>query len=253
MQIIDDLAQRLESLVISCRINPPSHINGELRNAIAAASHALDILAVDLRPSDSILPRKKMKITPNQHSWPETRNVMGVPVKSKKRKDYGPYGGNEQSGKRTKSDARGPSLLGFPSDDMDLLTSTVTDTSSSSGLQPLSESSSSYYRPRPNIPNPAPTPSMPITQPARPPSMTFDVEGFDLSDDKALERLSNKQLRALCSKYDVDTARSNDDLIKNLRMYHKNRQHPPPPPPMSHYQYYQPMYYPAMYYTQKLP
>ncbi|KAJ6632370.1 hypothetical protein B0H10DRAFT_2183124 [Mycena sp. CBHHK59/15] len=121
MQIIDVLAQRLESLAISCRINPPSHINGELRNTIAAASHALDILAIDLRPSDSILPRKKMKITPN----------------NKKRKDYGPYGGNEQS-------------------------------------------------------------------------------GFDLSDDKALERLSNKQLHALCSKYDVDTARSNDDLIKNL-------------------------------------
>ncbi|KAJ7899834.1 hypothetical protein B0H13DRAFT_2336784 [Mycena leptocephala] len=53
------------------------------------------------------------------------------------------------------------------------------------------------------------------------PPVSFDDETFDLCDDKGLKRLNNRQLRALCTKHDIDTARSNEDLVKNIQAHYQ--------------------------------
>ena len=46
---------------------------------------------------------------PNQKSWPETVQVMGVKVKTKRASVHtDPYAGGERSGKKAKVDARVP-------------------------------------------------------------------------------------------------------------------------------------------------
>ncbi|KAJ7783905.1 hypothetical protein DFH07DRAFT_948894 [Mycena maculata] len=48
---------------------------------------------------------------------------------------------------------------------------------------------------------------------------SFDVDTFGLSDDEALDNLNNPQLRSLCEKYAVETARANADMVLRLRAH----------------------------------
>jgi hypothetical protein len=243
-QSIDDLARRLQSLMLSC-LNPLPVMTAKLRQAISGATEALDILDSDLTPLVAILPRQKARIPPNQHSWPETRAVMNIPVKSKKRKDYGPYGGNERSGKRAKPDAREPSI---PEDPPSSSISTPGVPEQENDTQP------SYYRLHPNAPAPGMPPpalhSLSTTKSHGAP-VAFDVDTFDLSDNKTLARLNNRELRSVCAKHDIETARSNDDMVKNIQDYYRKSQRRANSLPRAPvYPSYLNMYYPAMYYPQ---
>ncbi|KAJ7506324.1 hypothetical protein B0H11DRAFT_2186105, partial [Mycena galericulata] len=135
---------------------------------------------------------------------------MNVAVKSKKRKDHGPYGGNERSGKKAKSDAREPSPTVTPLFDSG-------GVSTSSHATPIisdtsAPSHTSYYRPRVHIPTPTPPPALhSLTTKSHVAPVAFDVDTFDLSDNKTLETLNKTQLRAVCLKHDISTARSNVD------------------------------------------
>ncbi|KAJ6486298.1 hypothetical protein DFH09DRAFT_1339645 [Mycena vulgaris] len=51
---------------------------------------------------------------------------------------------------------------------------------------------------------------------------SFDPNTFDLGDGQALAMLNNTQLKALCEKYTVDTARANADMVSNLRAHPVN-------------------------------
>ncbi|KAJ7029780.1 hypothetical protein C8F04DRAFT_1368893 [Mycena alexandri] len=144
--------------------------------ATSGATQALDRLDTHLSAPPAILPQVKVKVAPNQHSWPETRAVMNVAVK----------------------------------------TANTNDTPAS------------YYRPRASLPTPAPT-SISVTGKSHSPLVSFDVETFDLGDNDTLNKLNHKQLRALCAKYDVDTARSNEDMVKNIQTYHRRSQRPSQP------------------------
>ncbi|KAJ7154347.1 hypothetical protein C8R43DRAFT_885158 [Mycena crocata] len=233
---IDHLAHRLESLVLSC-LNPPSVMTEQLRQSVLDATEVLDILDSHLTPV-VILPRQKARIAPNQHSWPETREVMNAPVKSKRRAENGPYGGNEKSGKKAKTDATGELSFMPPSTPTEP-TIAIPDTATNS--------QASYYRPRPNIPvstQPSTSTLHSLSTKSSAALVAFDVDSFDLSDNKALELLNNRQLRAVCLKHDIDTARSNDDMVRNIQAHYRKGQRQP----MPSYSFYPNMYYPAMYY-----
>ncbi|KAJ7484185.1 hypothetical protein FB451DRAFT_1435306 [Mycena latifolia] len=198
-----------------------------MRASVHHATEALDLLAIDLAPL-SALPRK-LKVAPNQHNnWSNTQALMGVPVKSKavKRKDRDPYGGNEHSGKKAKSDARdGPSSNGpLESQQVPM----------ASASPPSTEGGASYYRLHASMPmvieTSSSTPLLPLISNKRP-TASFDPNTFDLSDEMALSELNHTQLRALCAKYDVDTTRASVGMDTNLREYHLNSQRPVPPAP----------------------
>jgi hypothetical protein len=233
--VIADLAQRLQSLSLLFCGPTPLQLDEAQRDSVDHATRVLDLLSVDLAPALSILPAK-IKIAPNQHSWPETQAVMGVPVKSKKRKHLDPYGGNEQSGKKAKPDARdGPSTAtDAPPGTAPTLDNVIVNPPSTEGVSP-------YYRTRPNVSalaqaaTPAsvlPPPALPLDKAfhkARQPPATFDPVTFNIGDERALAGLNNKQLKALCEKYGVDTARANAEMVSSLRAYHVRSQRPLPP------------------------
>jgi hypothetical protein len=211
------------------------------------ASEILDILSAQLPLSQAILPSKKQKIEPNQGSqWGITKAVMGNPVKNKKRRDYGPYGGNGASGKKARLDARGPS-----SDEP--VSQIPVDPPSS-----LPAKETSYYRPRahallPAVASPLPPASNRVaTAPHSRPS--FDVETFDLAkfDDDTLDILSSlnaNQLRALCAKYDVETTRKNEVMVARLCAHRLRLRNPPQPRrPVAVQSAYPVAYLPYQYY-----
>lgn len=104
INVIGNVQQKLQSLSTRFLLDPPASAS----TALHAFSAALDDFIGSLHPSScGVLPPKK-KIAPNQHSWSETAAVMGVPVKSKKRKHLDPYSGGERAGKKAKNDARAP-------------------------------------------------------------------------------------------------------------------------------------------------
>ncbi|KAJ7792480.1 hypothetical protein B0H14DRAFT_2623864 [Mycena olivaceomarginata] len=208
-------------------------------------------------PSQAILPSKKEKIESNQGSqWGITKAVMGNPVKNKKRKDYGPYGGNEASGKKARLDARGPSS------DEPVASEIPVDPPTS-----LPAKETLYYRPRahallPEVAGPlAPASNRDAT--ASHPRLTFDIDTFDLAklDDDTVDILSSlnaNQLRALCVKYDVEITRKNEVMVTRLRTQRLRLRNPPqrlrpvvdPAVPGTYpvayppYQYYPNFYYP---------
>ena len=106
--IIPRIIQQLSALELHLRTNPPQIVPKsleELYNTLSAATND-----ITLAPMGQIL-TSVWKVAPNQHSWPETRAVMNVSVKSKKRMNEDPYGGGEKSGKKAKKDAREPKDL----------------------------------------------------------------------------------------------------------------------------------------------
>ncbi|KAJ7710930.1 hypothetical protein B0H17DRAFT_1124008 [Mycena rosella] len=175
---------------------------------------------------------------------------MGANFKSKKRKDFGAYGGNEQLGKRARSDARGDNSIS------DVTAPPPSALAAVSSTQADSTTSNSYYCPCSHIPElpAAPSSSMPKPAPCPNHEKPFDVETFDLADNTALERLNNNQLRSLCIKYEVDTARSKENNIKNLQDYYglsqRCRVAVQPASSMPYYYYYPATYYSPLYYTQ---
>ncbi|KAJ6556896.1 hypothetical protein B0H10DRAFT_1967550 [Mycena sp. CBHHK59/15] len=256
--IVDDLMERLQCMVLRFRLDPPVESDEDARESMRKASQILSILLGQLPPLRAILPSKNI-------SWPQTAAVMGVPVKSKKHKDYGPYGGGEPSRKKARLDARGPlepSLL----DNKPVATQTAVQ------LLPMLPipSEPSYYCPRaytaPLLPAP-PTDTSPLPSPSTRPAArastsrpSFDVETFDLrvAKDDDLSSLNANQLRALCAKYNVELTRGNDVMVSHLCAYRLKLQNPPQPrptavpnpypyayPPSQHYSnYFYPVYSP---------
>lgn len=69
--------------------------------------HALDQVLSEYPSERALIPSAKLKIAPNQHSWPETVAVMGARPKGKRKRVHtDAYAGGEKSGKKAKTDAR---------------------------------------------------------------------------------------------------------------------------------------------------
>lgn len=96
------LVEKLQRLVGTLISAPPSNLSTTLLNL----QQAVDAALIEHDPRQ-ILPRP-LPVPPNQHSWTETAEVMGVAVKTKKRKNTDPYSGGERSGKRAQPDALRP-------------------------------------------------------------------------------------------------------------------------------------------------
>ena len=102
--VITDIIKKLSNLAIHLQTQPPSPLPQLLHDL----HDQLDLLTMKLNaPHHAALPIKK-KISPNQHSWPETATVMNIPVKSKQKKHTNPYSGGEQLGKKVKRDVLTP-------------------------------------------------------------------------------------------------------------------------------------------------
>ncbi|KAJ7140309.1 hypothetical protein C8R43DRAFT_1018273 [Mycena crocata] len=88
----------------------------------------------------------------------------------------------------------------------------------------------SYYRPRTNIPVPTIDTKSTLPSSQSRVSLSFHPDTFNLGDEKSLSNLNQKQLKALCGKYDVDTARANADMVANLRAHYRRSRRPLLPP-----------------------
>jgi hypothetical protein len=103
LDLIDDMGAKLLELANQFRFHPPTALSETLHDLNAQLDNMLSYFRTTRH---SILPPKK-KIAPNQHSWTETAQVMGVAVKSKRKITHtDPYSGGERSGKKAKPDAR---------------------------------------------------------------------------------------------------------------------------------------------------
>jgi hypothetical protein len=122
-----------------------------------------------------------------------------MPVRSKKRKsEYDPYSGKEQSGKKAKAGARdGPSVTNDAPPSTVVALETVTASS---------DGAASYYRARCNATPLASGSVLPPPLKAAPKAVpaVFNVDTFNLDEEKALRDLGRNQSRALCEKYGVD-------------------------------------------------
>ncbi|KAJ7757388.1 hypothetical protein DFH07DRAFT_958746 [Mycena maculata] len=98
-----DLINSLQHLAVRTR---PSYFN----DSLMVLKHAVDTVLDETSFADvEVLPARK-KLAPNQGSdWRSTQEVMGAPVKSKRKpKHTNPYSGGEQSGRKGQPDARQP-------------------------------------------------------------------------------------------------------------------------------------------------
>lgn len=103
-QLIAGLQEKL--LLLSHRARQASS-STTFRQSLHDLDHALDQALVECPVEHAIIPSVKVKIAPNQSSWPETAAVMGVRPKGKKRRVHtDAYAGGEKSGKKAKADAR---------------------------------------------------------------------------------------------------------------------------------------------------
>ncbi|KAJ7436515.1 hypothetical protein B0H11DRAFT_1754820 [Mycena galericulata] len=103
-----DLINSLQHLAVRTRLSPPSYFN----DSLLVLKHAVDTVLDETSFADvEVLPARK-KVAPNQGSdWRSTQQVMGAPVKSKRKpKHTDPYSGGEQSGRKGQPDARQPLL-----------------------------------------------------------------------------------------------------------------------------------------------
>lgn len=99
------ISLKIQWLAVHTCIAPPMH----LTNNLLQLNSLLNTILASF-PWPTVLPKVK-KIAPNQHSWPETKLVMGTHIKMKcKSQHTDPYSGGEQYGKKAKADARQPLL-----------------------------------------------------------------------------------------------------------------------------------------------
>ncbi|KZP06511.1 hypothetical protein FIBSPDRAFT_966390 [Athelia psychrophila] len=69
--------------------------------------HTLNQVLVEYPLEHPVIPSAKSKITPNQHSWPETAAVMGACPKGKHKQIHtDAYTGGERNGTKAKPDAQ---------------------------------------------------------------------------------------------------------------------------------------------------
>jgi hypothetical protein len=88
-------------MAIRTHLEPLKHITPSL----CELETLLDHLLCTTTPAQVLL--KAKKVAPNQKSWPETAQVMGVKVKMKRASAHtDPYSAGERSGKKAKVDAR---------------------------------------------------------------------------------------------------------------------------------------------------
>ena len=103
--ILTDVIKKLQHLAVCAHLAPSHHLTPSL----PALQCALDQTLNKTTSPPAVLPSTKMKIVPNQNSWPKTASVMGVSVKTKQKQLHmDPYSGGEKSGKKAKQDARVP-------------------------------------------------------------------------------------------------------------------------------------------------
>jgi hypothetical protein len=113
-----------------------------------------------------------------------------------------PYSGKERSGKKAKAAARdGPSVTNDAPPSTVVVLETVTASS---------DGAASYYRARRNATPlasssvlPPPPKAAPKAAPKAVPAV-FNVDTFNLDEEKALRDLGRNQSRALCENYGVD-------------------------------------------------
>lgn len=150
--------------------------------------------------AEEMLPPRQ-EIAPNQHSWPETAVVMGVPVKGKRKVITDPYSGGEKSGKKAKKDARGPSLQVPP-------IPAPTE-------PPVIPTSYSFSNALPFIRN-APFFTTTLSSPGLP-ADDFNPSLVNPQDGVYLSTLKRPQLNKLCYYHNIPAAGKNSDIISALQ------------------------------------
>lgn len=98
--------EKLQRLTVRVQLAPPKHLTDTLRQLDTLLDH---VLASSEQPR--VLPKHR-KVPSNQHSWPETKQVMVNAQKTKRKVLHNdPYSGGMASGKKAKTDARQPSQV----------------------------------------------------------------------------------------------------------------------------------------------
>ena len=101
LSILASIPNKLQCLAMRMQLSPPQHLSNNLQELDSFLNWALRECA-----QPQVLPKQK-KLPPNQHSWPETRTIMGADQKTKRKSLHNdPYSGGERSGKKAKADAR---------------------------------------------------------------------------------------------------------------------------------------------------
>ena len=237
--VITDMIKKLSNLAIHLQTQPPSPLPQLLHDL----HDKLDLLTTKLNtPNHASLPIKK-KISPNQHSWPETAAVMNVPVKSKRKKHTDPYSGGERPGKKAKRDALTPAQAKSPLSSM--ITSGIIPDNTPAHCQASSNRGDTasamvvvhppithpfdfsrlpqstvaaiapFFPPPPPSFVPPPPPPPPITPSATP--IALNPGSIDLRNTFVLHSLKRAHLNQLCSHYKVKANGTNEALIARLQ------------------------------------
>ncbi|PPQ68734.1 hypothetical protein CVT24_007561 [Panaeolus cyanescens] len=214
-------------------------LSGVISKITGTPSDSLDIAAMQnfrmsieqfsqtLTPVDdrSFIPNKKA-VAPNQKSWTETAEVMGLlKVKGKRKTAHtDPYSGGERSGKRAKKDAHSAapsasepvlSSSQHPSSQMlipDGAPNTQSTSNNEAQLVPINPV------PQINVNTNSVHPLFPLTHSILPPSnsLHFDAHTFDMTNLSRLNALKQKQLYELCRVHGVPASGTNATIAANL-------------------------------------
>ncbi|KAF5333556.1 hypothetical protein D9611_002587 [Ephemerocybe angulata] len=238
-ELIKKAISSLSSLVCALKDQHSSQITSRTSQLQSLIDTADEFTANILRDAAQLLPKQK-KIAPNQHTWPETRDVMNAHVKSKRKRVHtDAYAGGEKSGKKAKADA---------------LHALIPGPSSSSTQPPVPPVSAAHTPLAPNI-NQTPStylsglavvppasmiaPQGPTQQPDSqmlPPTQftqfsqftqftqapafqdaAFDPSTFNIQDIIALRLLKRQLLNKVAKFHGVSAGGSNEDIIARLQ------------------------------------
>lgn len=106
LAILALIPEKLQRLAVRTQLAPPQQLTPTLRQLDGLLDR---FMAEYAQPQ--VLPMPK-KIAPNPHSWLETKAVMGVDKKGKRKRTHtDAYSGGEKSGKKAKGDAKVPLVV----------------------------------------------------------------------------------------------------------------------------------------------
>ncbi|KAJ7572455.1 hypothetical protein C8J56DRAFT_807390 [Mycena floridula] len=104
---VDSLVDKLHSLSIRTRLQPPSQITQNLKVLDEVLTNVLNDIGID--HEKDLLPRRKHVALHQGGGWQQTQQVMGAKRKgTKTTKHIDGYSGNKASGKKAEPDARAP-------------------------------------------------------------------------------------------------------------------------------------------------
>ncbi|KAJ3545231.1 hypothetical protein NMY22_g2518 [Coprinellus aureogranulatus] len=189
-QPVRELISSLSALISRLRDTPSSRVNllsiTKMQQSVSQLNDALPVI-----DAASILPPKAI-VPPNQKPWLETAQVMGMPVKGKRKSTHSDaYAGGERSGKKAKADARAAPAPTQPV----MVTFALTDGPAASTNTTAIASGSNT---------------------ALPEQPTFDAANFNLSDLPLLKSLKRGHLNELCKLHRVSAGGTNNALIERL-------------------------------------